>query len=84
MAKTAIEATTFEAAVRLYRLRHRVKPGMTGLAQIRGQRGETKAIPALEARLASDLEYIETWSLLLDFLILLRTLPALLLTKNAY
>jgi exopolysaccharide biosynthesis polyprenyl glycosylphosphotransferase len=84
MAKTAIEATTFEAAVKLYRLRHRVKPGMTGLAQIRGQRGETKAVAALEARLASDLEYIETWSLLLDFLILLRTLPALLLTKNAY
>ncbi len=84
MAKTAIEATTFEAAVRLYRLRHRVKPGMTGLAQIRGQRGETKLVEALEARIASDLEYIETWTILLDFLILLRTLPALLLSKNAY
>ncbi|MBB5372858.1 exopolysaccharide biosynthesis polyprenyl glycosylphosphotransferase [Acidocella aromatica] len=82
--ETQVEGLSFETALRLYRLRHRVKPGMTGLAQIRGQRGATPAIAALEQRLASDLEYIQNWSLGLDLSILLRTLPAVLSQKNAY
>ncbi len=82
--ETQVEGLSFETALRLYRLRHRVKPGMTGLAQIRGQRGATPAIAALEQRLTSDLEYIQTWSLGLDLAILLRTLPAVLSQKNAY
>jgi len=82
--ETQVEGMSFETALRLYRLRHRVKPGMTGLAQIRGQRGATPALAALEHRLASDLEYIEGWSLWLDLAILLRTLPAVLSQKNAY
>jgi putative colanic acid biosynthesis UDP-glucose lipid carrier transferase len=57
---------------------------MTGLAQIRGQRGATGDILSLEQRVSSDLEYIETWSLWLDFLILLRTIPAVLRPCNAY
>ncbi|OYV34556.1 MAG: hypothetical protein B7Z81_09870 [Acidocella sp. 20-61-6] len=50
---------------------------MTGLAQIRGQRGEVRGIEMLEQRLASDLEYIGSWSLWLDIAILIRTIPAL-------
>lgn len=81
--ETRVEGLSFENAVKFYRLRHRVKPGLTGLAQIRGQRGETPAIQALEQRLASDLEYIETWSPWLDIWILLRTIPAVLRQTNA-
>jgi exopolysaccharide biosynthesis polyprenyl glycosylphosphotransferase len=81
--ETRVEGLSFENAVKFYRLRHRVKPGVTGLAQIRGQRGETPAVQALEQRLASDLEYIETWSPWLDIWILLRTIPAVLRQTNA-
>jgi exopolysaccharide biosynthesis polyprenyl glycosylphosphotransferase len=82
--ETQVEGIGFEEAVKLYRLRHRVKPGITGLAQIRGQRGETPAIEALAERVASDLEYIETWSLWLDLWIILRTFPVILKQTNAY
>jgi lipopolysaccharide/colanic/teichoic acid biosynthesis glycosyltransferase len=82
--ETAVEGVRFEDAVRLYRLRHRVKPGMTGLAQIRGQRGATPHVTTLEQRLASDLEYIHSWSLWLDVLILLRTIPAIVRPQNAW
>jgi exopolysaccharide biosynthesis polyprenyl glycosylphosphotransferase len=81
--ETEVEGISFENAVRLYRLRHRVKPGITGLAQIRGQRGETPAISMLEQRLASDLEYIQSWSLWLDISILMQTLPAVIAATNA-
>jgi lipopolysaccharide/colanic/teichoic acid biosynthesis glycosyltransferase len=81
---TTVAGQNFEAAAKFYRLRYRVKPGMTGLAQIRGQRGATDDVAALERRVTSDLEYIESWSLGLDFLILLRTVPAVLWARNAY
>ena len=81
---TTVAGLNFEDAAKFYRLRYRVKPGMTGLAQIRGQRGATGDILSLEQRVSSDLEYIETWSLWLDFLILLRTIPAVLRPCNAY
>lgn len=81
--ETEVEGISFEDAARWYRLRHRVKPGITGLAQIRGQRGETRAISTLEQRLASDMEYIQSWSLLLDAMILLRTLPVVFSQVNA-
>jgi polysaccharide biosynthesis protein PslA len=81
--ETQVEGISFENAVRLYRLRHRVKPGITGLAQIRGQRGETRAISVLEQRLASDLEYIQSWSLWLDISIMFHTLPVVITQINA-
>ncbi|MDX2159043.1 MAG: undecaprenyl-phosphate glucose phosphotransferase [Hyphomicrobiaceae bacterium] len=67
-----------------YFARHKVKPGITGLAQIRGWRGETDTEDKLKGRVASDLEYIENWSLLLDLYILARTPLSLLKTENAY
>ncbi len=75
--ETTVEGVRFDAALALYPLRYRVRPGMTGLAQIRGQRGETRHLRALESRLASDLEYIQNWSWGLDAAILLQTLPVL-------
>ncbi len=74
----------FEDVVAHYTERHRVKPGMTGLAQVRGWRGETDTEQKLLGRLASDMEYIETWSLRLDLLIILRTVPLVARMLNAY
>ena len=56
-----------------YAGRHRVKPGLTGLAQINGCRGEIDTIEKAEARLRYDLEYVSRWSLLLDLKIVLQT-----------
>jgi putative colanic acid biosynthesis UDP-glucose lipid carrier transferase len=66
-----------------YFARHNIKPGITGLAQVRGYRGETKDIEQMIQRVESDIEYINNWSLGLDLSILLRTTTALT-GKNAY
>lgn len=66
-----------------YMLRHRIKPGMTGLAQVRGYRGVTDTIDKMEKRIESDLEYIRNWSLLLDIHILIRTALCLFRDPNA-
>ncbi len=60
----------FRESVPLYMLKHQVRPGMTGLAQVNGYRGDT----SIEARIRLDLRYIETWSILLDLKILISTL----------
>ena len=67
-----------------YFARHKVKPGITGWAQINGWRGETDTREKIEQRVACDLYYIENWSLLLDLYILIKTPFALLKTDNAY
>lgn len=74
----------FEDLSPRYAERHRVRPGMTGLAQIRGWRGETETAHKLIGRLSADLEYIETWSLRLDLMIVLRTVPLVVRMLNAY
>lgn len=66
-----------------YMARHRVKPGITGLAQISGYRGETETIDKMAKRVELDLDYINHWSLRLDFKILLKT-PLTLISKNIY
>ena len=66
-----------------YFARHNIKPGITGLAQVRGLRGETSEISRMEQRIEADIEYINNWSLWLDLTILIRTLGALT-GKNAY
>jgi len=75
---------TFEQASAFYGVRHRVKPGLTGLAQVRGLRGPTAGVDMVAARVAADLEYIEHWSPWLDIAILLRTVPAVLGGENAF
>jgi Undecaprenyl-phosphate glucose phosphotransferase len=70
---TEAAGVKFENAVRRYASRHRVKPGITGWAQVNGWRGETDTIEKLEARLHHDLYYIDNWSVGFDIYILLRT-----------
>ncbi|WP_052214305.1 exopolysaccharide biosynthesis polyprenyl glycosylphosphotransferase [Belnapia sp. F-4-1] len=74
----------FEEVAARYAARHRVKPGLTGLAQVRGWRGPTETEEKLLRRVESDLEYIETWSPWLDFTILVRTLLAVARMRNAF
>lgn len=71
-------------AVDGYFARHKVKPGITGWAQINGWRGETDTKEKIQKRFEHDLYYIENWSIWLDTSILLRTPIALLKTENAY
>ena len=66
-----------------YASRHRVKPGLTGLAQVRGLRGPTLTEDQIIRRVESDLEYIERWSPGLDIVIILRTLLAVACMRNA-
>jgi len=74
----------FEQVVAVYAARHCVLPGMTGLAQVRGWRGETETEEKLVYRVESDLEYIVTWSLWLDAKIIARTLLVIFIARNAY
>lgn len=73
----------FWEVTQAYWIRHALKPGITGLAQIRGFRGATDTAEALQSRVRADLEYVSNWSLSLDILILLRTLRVVV-HKNAY
>jgi exopolysaccharide biosynthesis polyprenyl glycosylphosphotransferase len=75
--------TLFWEVTDRYWLRHAHKPGMTGLAQIRGFRGSTDRIEDLTQRLRCDLEYLESWSILTDMLICLKTIRVVI-HKNAY
>lgn len=74
----------FSDVVSSYAARHRVKPGITGWAQIHGWRGETTTEEQLIRRLEHDLYYIENWSLLLDLYIILRTAILVVTDRNAY
>ena len=78
------EGRLFAEAVDGYFARHRVKPGITGWAQINGWRGETDTQEKIQRRVEHDLYYIENWSVLLDLYIVARTPLALLNTENAY
>jgi putative colanic acid biosynthesis UDP-glucose lipid carrier transferase len=74
----------FEETVERYANRHQVKPGLTGLAQISGCRGATETRDKIVRRLTLDLEYVNTWSLWLDFRILARTVAMVLTGRDAY
>jgi putative colanic acid biosynthesis UDP-glucose lipid carrier transferase len=74
----------FRSLIGGYMLRHKVKPGITGLAQVHGCRGETDTPGSMEKRIEYDLRYIREWSLWLDIRILVRTIIVVLSGKNAY
>ena len=74
----------YDEAVDGYFARHRVKPGITGWAQINGWRGETDTLEKIQRRVEHDLYYIENWSVFFDLYILMRTPIALLNSENAY
>jgi len=78
------ENRLYDEAVDGYFARHRVKPGITGWAQINGWRGETDSNEKIRRRVEHDLTYIENWSVLFDLYILAMTPLALLKTENAF
>jgi putative colanic acid biosynthesis UDP-glucose lipid carrier transferase len=67
-----------------YSNRHQVKPGITGLAQIKGYRGEIRSPERIKARLEQDMAYVRSWSLWLDMKIIARTLVIVFTGKNAH
>ena len=81
---TKAEGRLFQDIVHKYAARHRVKPGITGWAQVNGWRGETDTITKIERRVACDLYYIDHWSIGFDLVIIARTALAVLRRDNAY
>jgi lipopolysaccharide/colanic/teichoic acid biosynthesis glycosyltransferase len=71
-------------AVEEYAARHRVKPGITGWAQVNGWRGPTDTVEQLENRVLHDLHYIDNWSFELDLKILVKTAFVGFFGKNAF
>jgi len=67
-----------------YMIRHKVKPGITGWAQVNGFRGETDTLDKMRARIEYDLSYLRNWSLQLDLQIVLKTVLVVLRTQNVY
>jgi putative colanic acid biosynthesis UDP-glucose lipid carrier transferase len=74
----------YRKKVRGYMLRHKVKPGITGWAQVNGWRGETDTLEKMEKRVEHDLDYIRNWSLLWDLQIIFMTVFGSGARKNAY
>lgn len=74
----------YRGLIKGYMLRHKVKPGLTGWAQIHGFRGETDTLDKMENRVLYDLEYLRNWTPLLDVYVLLRTVWLVVSGKNAY
>jgi putative colanic acid biosynthesis UDP-glucose lipid carrier transferase len=65
-------------------IRHKVRPGITGWAQVNGLRGETETLDKMRRRIEYDIDYLNNWSLWLDWKILLRTLVVVLRDPHAY
>ena len=65
-------------------IRHKVRPGITGWAQVNGLRGETRTVDKMQRRVQYDLEYLRNWSLGLDVKIIVKTALLILKDPNAY
>ena len=74
----------YRKLIKAYMVRHKVKPGITGWAQVNGLRGETDTIDKMKARVEYDLEYLRNWSLALDLQIIVRTVRLVLFDRHAY
>jgi putative colanic acid biosynthesis UDP-glucose lipid carrier transferase len=74
----------YRKLIKGYMLRHKVKPGITGWAQVHGLRGETEALEKMEARVDYDLDYLRNWSLWLDLWIIVKTVVVVLKRENAH
>jgi len=74
----------YRKLIRGYMIRHKVRPGITGLAQVMGFRGETDTVDKMKARIEFDLQYLRNWSVLLDLQIILKTVVVVLGKQNAY
>lgn len=74
----------YRKLIKGYMLRHKVKPGITGWAQVNGLRGETKELEKMQARIELDLNYLQNWSIWFDLWIIMRTVWVVLRRDNAY
>ena len=74
----------YSALIPSYNQRFQARPGLTGLAQIKGLRGATGDVEEMSQRVKADIDYIDNWSLFSDIRIMLLTVPHLLLAENAY
>ena len=74
----------YRKLIKAYMVRHKVKPGITGWAQVNGLRGETETVDKMKARVEYDLEYLRNWSLALDLQIILRTIRLVMFDRHAY
>ena len=74
----------YRRIIKAYMVRHKVKPGITGWAQVNGHRGETDTIEKMKARVEYDLEYLRNWSLGLDLQIIVRTIRLVFFDRHAY
>jgi putative colanic acid biosynthesis UDP-glucose lipid carrier transferase len=74
----------YRKLVKSYMVRHKVRPGITGWAQVNGLRGETDTLDKMRARVEYDLAYLRNWSLLLDLKIVLMTVVVVLGKQNVY
>ncbi|WP_119155409.1 undecaprenyl-phosphate glucose phosphotransferase [Caldimonas tepidiphila] len=74
----------YRRLIKAYMVRHKVRPGITGWAQVNGHRGETDTLEKMQARIEYDLEYLRNWSLGLDLLIIARTIRLMLFDRHAY
>mgnify|MGYP000865983403 FL=1 len=75
---------TYRKLIKGYMVRHKVKPGITGWAQVNGYRGETQTLDKMEGRVLYDLEYLRNWSLKLDLYIIFRTITLVFRDAGAY
>ena len=75
---------TYRKLIKGYMIRHKVKPGITGLAQVSGLRGKTDTVAQMKARIDYDLHYLRNWSLRLDLTIIFKTALVILRRTNAY
>jgi putative colanic acid biosynthesis UDP-glucose lipid carrier transferase len=74
----------YRPLIKSYMVRHKVKPGITGWAQVNGFRGETQSLEKMEGRIRYDLDYLRNWSLRLDLYIILKTVRLVFRDTAAY
>ena len=74
----------YRKLIKGYMVRHKVKPGITGWAQVNGYRGETETVDKMQKRIEYDLEYLRHWSLMLDLWIIAKTILVVLRDRHAY
>lgn len=74
----------YRKAIKGYMIRHKVKPGITGWAQVNGLRGQTETVEKMKLRIDYDLDYLRNWTLFLDIKIILKTIMLVLKDKAAY
>ncbi len=74
----------YRKLIKGYMLRHKVKPGITGWAQVNGLRGETETLDKMRARIQYDIDYMRNWSLMFDLMIIAKTVAVVWRDQNAY